>query len=74
MAQDTTPSFYPKVKCPQCVKEGLKSIVYVGASSRTLMCIQEWYDEYGNYHYYDPNTTTTNYTCSNGHSWSMKSK
>lgn len=58
--------------CKQCVKEGKKSTIYIpqyGIS--TLMSISPaYYDEDGNYHFIeDPNITTYNYSCSNGHSW-----
>lgn len=57
------------MKCPECKKLGLKSKVYVGASSTTLLAFTPYYDEEGNYHHNDPNVITTSYTCSNGHSW-----
>lgn len=57
------------MKCPECVEQGLKSRMYVGYSTRTLMSAHPFYDEDGNYHHGDPNKTTTNYSCSNGHQW-----
>jgi len=62
------------MKCPVCEKENLKSRVYPGVSMRTLMYCTPYYDEDGNYHSHDSNTTTTNYSCSNGHQWSESSK
>ena len=59
------------MKCPVCVEKGLKSCVYEGGTQTTLMCGQSYYDEDGNYHYNDPNTLTTSYSCSNGHRWSV---
>lgn len=61
------------MKCPECIKEGKKSNVYPGMSTTTLMKIFEYYDEEGKYHYSNPNTTTTYYSCSNGHKWSDNS-
>jgi hypothetical protein len=55
--------------CSECKKVGKKSKVYSGASSSTLMHCQPFYDEDGKYHNHDMNITTTNYSCSNGHSW-----
>ena len=58
-------------KCPICKKEGLKSKVYVGGSMTTLVhCGNGHYDEDGIYHAPGKcNTTTTQYTCSNGHTF-----
>ena len=55
--------------CLKCKENGLKSIIRPGASSSTLIYNCPYYDEDGKYHYHDMNTTTTNYTCSNGHQW-----
>jgi len=57
------------MKCPKCVEKGLKSCVYVGTTHTTLMYASPYYDEEGNYHYNDPNTRYTEYSCSNGHKW-----
>lgn len=56
--------------CPECVKEGQKSCVYPGTGMTTLLYCPPFYDEEGNPHCHDSNTTTTSYTCSRGHSWS----
>ncbi len=53
--------------CPKCKSENRKSIVYVGMSESTAMYAPPFYDEQNVYHNHDPNTTTTHYTCSNGH-------
>lgn len=55
--------------CKECKKLGLKSKVYPGLSSVTLLYCPPFYDEEGNYHDHDSNTTTTEYSCSNGHKW-----
>ena len=59
------------MKCPVCIEKGLKSCVYVGATTTTLMYAQPYYDEDGNYHYNDPNTIYTSYHCSRGHKWNV---
>ncbi len=58
------------MKCPECVKRGNKSKVYVGCSSTTLVGWIPYYDEDGKFVSNDPNTTTTSYSCSLGHRWS----
>lgn len=58
------------MKCPECEKEGKKSCVYIGGTFVTLMSVFSYYDEDGNHHTHNPNTSTTNYSCSNGHKWS----
>ena len=55
--------------CPECQKQGLKSKVYPGVGSRTLQWCPPFYDEEGNYHNHDSNTTSTEYSCSRGHAW-----
>jgi len=51
--------------CPVCNKLGLKSKVYGGTGTCTLMGGQYW-DEQGNF--VDPNICTRFYHCSHGHS------
>ena len=60
------------MKCPQCIAENKRSCVYQGMSTTTLMEIAQYWDEDGNYVYHDPNITTTQYSCSNGHKWNEK--
>lgn len=62
------------MKCPECVASDQKSTVRVGMSYSTCMGTQTYYDEDGKYHFHDPNSTSTNYSCSNGHSWSEVAK
>lgn len=57
------------MKCPRCIEESQKSKVYVGISTSTLLHSPPFYDEEGRFHYHDPNTTTTHYSCSNDHDW-----
>lgn len=57
------------MKCPACIEKELKSRVYVGMSTSTLMYCTPYYDEDGEYHSHDSNTHATNYSCSNGHDW-----
>ncbi len=58
--------------CKECKKKGLKSKIYPGVGSRTLLYCPPFYDEEGKLHDHDANTTTTDYFCSNGHKWSEK--
>lgn len=60
------------MKCPECVKEGLKSTVHSHGGMTTLLYCAPYYDEEGNYHDHDWNTTTNSYECSNGHKFSTK--
>lgn len=60
--------------CPKCKEEEKKSIVYAGYGMSTLVGYTPYYDEDGKYHSHDPNSNTTNYTCSNGHSFSVSRK
>lgn len=59
------------MKCPVCVEQGLKSKLYGGGGSRTLMSWQPYHDEDGTYHNHDPNRGTYHYECSNGHALQM---
>lgn len=63
------------MKCPTCIAEGKTSTVTRGARRSTLMASVEFWDENGMHHpRHNPNTVTTDYRCSNGHSWSEKDK
>lgn len=57
------------MRCPECDVSGQKSSVFIGLRTTTLMSWQDFYDEKGNFHHHDPNTTSTAYSCSNGHRW-----
>ena len=59
--------------CEQCEEEGKKYTVTEGMSTTTLMgIIPAYWDEDGNYHQsVNPNKTTTEYYCSNGHKWTQ---
>jgi len=57
--------------CPVCKEHGLKSRVYEVGCMSTLLATHTWYDEEGRFHYENPNRTTCNYTCSNGHHFSQ---
>lgn len=61
------------MKCPECIKEGKRSIVTEdGCSSTAMYCPPRW-DENGKRIVDNVNTTTTEYSCSNGHIWTEKS-
>ena len=62
------------MKCPQCQKEGKRSRVSVGPSSTTLMSVHSYYDEDGKFFQDDPNITTTSYSCSEGHSGTLRTR
>lgn len=57
--------------CDKCKSEGKESKIYIGMSTRTLMASPPpYYNEKGDLvTFKDPNHTTTEYSCSNGHSW-----
>jgi hypothetical protein len=61
-----------KPTCKQCDKKGKKYSVYQGMSTTTLMAWgNPYWNEDGDYIIPpNPNTTTTQYRCSNGHNWS----
>jgi hypothetical protein len=60
--------------CKECQKQQLKSRVYGGDSGMiTLLGYSFYYDEEGNPHSHDPNTTTYYLKCSNGHAWIERS-
>jgi hypothetical protein len=61
--------------CEQCQKEELKSrIDLLPMGVRTAMGWQDFYDEDGKFHCHDPNVTTFNHKCSNGHEFSKSQK
>ncbi len=60
--------------CLECQKEGKKSKLYIGTSLVTCMGFTPYYDEDGVYQHNDPNTTTTDYSCSNGHAWTERKR
>lgn len=61
------------MKCPVCLQMGEKSKVFSRWSSSTCMGSQKYWDEDGNLHIHDPNRTTAQYSCSNGHIWNVDS-
>lgn len=61
------------MKCPVCVKEGLRSKVYGGIGLSTLVYYEPFYDEDGEYHDHDGNAFTADYSCSYGHEFTVTS-
>ena len=57
------------MQCPECVKEGKASRVYMGVGARTLMCEERYYDEDGLFHSHNPNGHTQAYYCTQNHNW-----
>ena len=55
------------MRCPICVKEGLRSTVQALGAATTDMAVHEYWDEDGQRHYHDPNGHGSSYRCSNGH-------
>ena len=54
--------------CPECLKQGLTSTLYTqNGGITTDMCVNTFYDENGKYHYHNPNVTSSEWHCSNGH-------
>lgn len=62
------------VVCAACREEGLTSRVNVGLAYATLLGYVAFHDESGRHHTHDPNVTTTDYTCTRGHTWSTKTR
>lgn len=57
-------------KCGMCNQLGLRSTVSGGDwGVSTLMGSSSFYDEDGNRHNHDPNSTGYEYQCSQGHRW-----
>lgn len=59
------------MKCPVCENKGQKSIVTSLGGTTTLGYNPPFYDEEGEYHVHDYNTTRQGYKCSNGHVWEI---
>lgn len=60
--------------CPTCKELTQKSSVYHDGSSTTCMGFSEFRDEDGVQHYHDPNTTFSDFHCSQGHRFQTKHK
>ena len=61
------------MRCPVCVGANTKHTVNVQPGGvRTLMLGHSFYDEDNRYHNHDPNTTTSDWSCSWGHRWSVR--
>lgn len=61
------------MKCPQCVKEGLRSIVRSHGGTVTCMGWSPYYDEDGTFHSHDPNRHANAFSCGNGHQFTQTS-
>jgi hypothetical protein len=61
--------FENKKFCPVCKEKGMKSCVYGGTGNVTLMHCPTFWDEDGNFHSHDINTSTATWRCSQGHTW-----
>ena len=61
------------MRCTECLKAEKAHTVTEGMRMRTAMAsMPPYWDEHDNYVVPpDPNKTTTEYRCSNGHSWRL---
>ena len=57
------------MKCPECVKKGLKSQINLISVPVYCMAHSPYYDEEGHFHSHNPNGQGFLYRCSNGHEW-----
>lgn len=55
------------MKCPTCETEGQLSRVDLSRGRTTLFSPETYYDEDGDYHNHDTNSTTYQWRCSRGH-------
>lgn len=60
--------------CRQCEKEKLKSEVQSLGCKVTLISYFGHNDKNGGHHYHDPNIRTCTYSCSNDHTFQIKSR
>ena len=58
--------------CRYCKESGRTSRLYIGTAYRTAMGVTHYYDEQGHLHQDDPNVTSTDYHCSNGHQFQVR--
>jgi len=56
--------------CKKCQEDGKESFVLLGTSVSTAAYFQSFYDNNGAFHGHDGNVLKTEYTCTNGHTWS----
>ena len=63
----------PLRRCPDCKKEGKKSILHVKAGNFERGQPEIYFDEDERRHVHDPSVNYTVYTCSNGHENTRKS-
>jgi len=59
------------MKCAECNRNGDKSLVYPGMSVSTCMGWLPYFDESGDYHNHNPNSVSSEYSCSKGHKWAV---
>ena len=63
------------MKCEKCVEAGLKSTINAPLGCFvTAMGYYRYYDEEGKYHSHNPNVSTSEYSCSQGHIWIQKER
>ena len=54
--------------CAECQKAGERSVVRFRAV-QTALPVDSYFDEDGKLHNHNPNSMTTFFTCSRGHTW-----
>ena len=60
--------------CEKCHEQGERSKIYIGEAYITAMFFRPYFDENGNLCDDDPNITTTEMECSNGHEFVRKER
>ena len=63
-----------KLFCTECQEAGLKSRVRSHGGRSTLIGFRPYHDGEGAFHSHDPNISTSGYSCSNGHTFTRKTK
>jgi hypothetical protein len=58
--------------CEECKKAGIESTIRPEMTFSTLIGSSPYWDHKGVYHSHDLNISTTEYSCSNGHTWCEK--
>lgn len=63
------------MKCPTCVNQNKTSKIFLSKPQlqKPDGDIEHYYDEDGNYHIHDETMVVQTYSCTNNHSWSVKS-
>lgn len=60
------------MKCEECIKQGKKYRAYIGMSVINATYHPKYYDEDGKLTSSGSAGSSTSYSCSNGHEWTVK--